>query len=188
MLSALLLVSSSSAHVSLVPNSGAASGGYFQTSADAENLIVRSRSAADNAVPSGNGTMVGALARLYYLTGNDAYRQRAEALIEAFAGELNRNFFPLSTYLNGAELLQAAVQVVIVGQPGAADTEALLAAVYEICQPNQVLRGVAPDETLPKDHPAAGKGQSEGKATAYVCRGTTCSLPIVDPLQLAEAL
>lgn len=32
MLSALLLVSSSSAHVSLVPNSGAASGGYFQTS------------------------------------------------------------------------------------------------------------------------------------------------------------
>ena len=32
MLSALLLVSSSSAHVSLVPNYGAASGGYFQTS------------------------------------------------------------------------------------------------------------------------------------------------------------
>lgn len=32
MLSAFLLVSSSSAHVSLVPNSGAASGGYFQTS------------------------------------------------------------------------------------------------------------------------------------------------------------
>ena len=32
MLSALLIVSSSSAHVSLVPNYGAASGGYFQTS------------------------------------------------------------------------------------------------------------------------------------------------------------
>ena len=165
-----------------------ANGGYFQTAADAENLIVRSKSAADNATPAGNGTMVGNLARLYYLTGKEAYRERAEALVRAFSGELNRNFFPLSTFLNGNELLQAAVQVVVVGAPEADDTEALLAAAHEVCQPNLVLRAVAPDETLPDGHPAAGKGQQDGKATAYVCRGTTCSLPIVDPLELAKAL
>ncbi|MEX2408942.1 MAG: thioredoxin domain-containing protein, partial [Rhodovibrionaceae bacterium] len=93
-------------------------GGYFQTAADAENLIVRSKSAADNAVPAGNGSMLGNLARLYYLTGKDAYRERAETLVKAFSGELNRNFFPLSTFLNGNELLQAAVQVAIVGPGG----------------------------------------------------------------------
>ncbi len=163
-------------------------GGYFQTAADAENLIVRSKSAADNAVPAGNGSMAAALARLYYLTGKDAYRQRAEELVKAFSGELNRNFFPLSTFLNGNELLQAAVQVVIVGTAEAEDGRALRAAAQEICQPNLVLRIVAPDTSLPRDHPAAGKGQQDGKATAYVCRGTTCSLPITDPLELARAL
>ena len=163
-------------------------GGYYQTAADAENLIVRSKSAADNATPAGNGTLLGALARLYYLTGKDAYRARAEALLRAFSGELNRNFFPLSTLLNGSELLQAAVQVVVVGQRDSEDTQRLLGAAQEICQPNLVLRSAAPGEALPEGHPAAGKGQLDGKATAYVCRGTTCSLPISDPLELAKAL
>jgi uncharacterized protein YyaL (SSP411 family) len=44
-------------------------GGYFLTSKDAENLIARTRHAADNATPAGNGTLLGVLARLWYLTG-----------------------------------------------------------------------------------------------------------------------
>ena len=43
----------------------AAQGGYYQTASDGERLIARPRNASDNAVPSGNGTMVGVLARLY---------------------------------------------------------------------------------------------------------------------------
>ena len=37
--------------------------------------------------------MTEVLARLYYLTGNAAYRERAEASIAAFSGEVVRNFF-----------------------------------------------------------------------------------------------
>ena len=45
-------------------------GGYFFTADDADALIVRTKTAIDNATPSGNGTMVGVLARLWHLTGD----------------------------------------------------------------------------------------------------------------------
>jgi uncharacterized protein YyaL (SSP411 family) len=36
---------------------------------------------------------------------------------------------------------------------------------------------LTPRQTLPASHPATGMGQHDGKATAYVCIGQTCSLP-----------
>jgi len=133
------------------------------------------------------------LARLFYLTGKPAYRERADALAAAFSGELTRNVFPLARFLNSAELLASATQVVIVGRRGEPATDALLAAVTKLCLPNRVLQVIDPDEALPAGHPAAGKGQvsSTGTtpvATAYVCHGPACSLPITDPDALAKAL
>ena len=61
-------------------------GGYFFTADDAEALIVRTRTAADNATPAGNATLVQVLARLFYLTGQERFRERAEATIATFAG------------------------------------------------------------------------------------------------------
>ncbi|MCH7634702.1 MAG: thioredoxin domain-containing protein, partial [Proteobacteria bacterium] len=90
-------------------------GGYFYTAADAQDLITRTKTAADNATPSGNGAMAGVLARLYFLTGKETYRRGAEAVIGAFAGELGHNFVPLTTLINNNEFLQSAVQIVILG-------------------------------------------------------------------------
>ncbi len=164
------------------------SGGYFFTADDAADLIVRAKNANDNAVPSGNGTMLANLARLYLLTGDDAYRQRGEALRTAFAGELQRNFFPLATLLNASELFDRAVQVVVAGEPGAADAEALADAAFASGNPNLVLQYAAPGSGLPESHPAHGKGLVGGKAAAYVCRVQTCSAPISDAAALLEEL
>jgi uncharacterized protein YyaL (SSP411 family) len=165
-----------------------ANGGYFFTADDAGDLIVRTKNAADSAIPSGNGTIVGVLARLHHLTGETAYRDRADALVAAFAGEIGRNVFPLATLLNNNELLQSALQVVIVGRRGEDGTEALLRALAGRSLPNRVLTVLPPGETLPPKHPAAGKPQIDGRATAYVCRGPTCSLPIAEPGGLGQAL
>ncbi|WP_340116361.1 thioredoxin domain-containing protein [Pelagibius sp. 7325] len=171
----------------------AENGGYFLTADDTPDLILRTKTAYDSAVPAGNGTVLGVLARLFYLTGKPAYRERADALTNAFSGELTRNVFPLASFLNSAELLASATQVVIVGRRGDAATDALLAAVTKTCLPNRVLQVIAPGEALPAGHPAAGKGQAVGpdnaaRATAYVCHGPACSLPITGPDALAEAL
>jgi len=163
-------------------------GGYFFTADDTPGLLLRTKTANDSATPAGNGSVLGVLARLFYLTGKTAYRERADQLVSAFSGELQRNFFPLATFLNSAELLYSAVQVVIIGRRGDADTDALLAALDGLCLPNRVLQVVAPEGSLPPGHPAAGKDAAGGRATAYVCHGPACSLPMTEPERLAAAL
>jgi uncharacterized protein YyaL (SSP411 family) len=163
-------------------------GGYFFAADDTADIILRTKNAADNATPSGNGALVGVLARLFYLTGEDRYRARADEVIATFSGELDRSFFSLATLLNSNELLQTAQQIVVIGDRAAADTRALAAAVFGRSLPNRILSVIAPAGRLPEGHPAAGKTQVAGRATAYVCRGTTCSLPITAPSGLSQAL
>ncbi len=165
-----------------------AAGGYFFAADDTADVIVRNKSAVDHATPAGNATMVEVLARLFYLTGKSPYRDRADALMGAFAGEVQRNFFPLASFLNAGEFAQNALQIVIVGERGEADTDALLITLRAHSLPDLVLSVIAPGQQLPDSHPAAGKGQENGRATAYICKGTVCSLPLSDPTSFDKAL
>jgi uncharacterized protein YyaL (SSP411 family) len=152
---------------------------------DAADLIVRGKHCHDNAVPAGNGTLVGVFARLWILTGDPAWHDKADRQVAAFAGELESNFFPLMTLLNGYETLQSAIELVIVGDRAAPATEALRRAVYAKSLPNKVVRRLAPDAALPADHPAAGKGLVDGKPALYVCRNLSCEAPVTDPAALS---
>ena len=166
----------------------AGEGGYFYAPDDAEANISRTKTAHDSATPAGNGTLVGVLARLHHLTGEAAYLERAEALVKAFSGELERNFSPLATLANNSEVLRRAVQVVVCGAPDDDGTRALVDAVFATSLPNRVLARLAPGDALPLGHPAFGKGQQDGKPTAYVCVGPVCSLPVTEAKALRAAL
>jgi len=165
-----------------------AAGGYFFAADDTEDLIARVKTANDAAVPSGNGTMVGVLTRLALLTGDDQYRRRAAAIIAVFAGELGRNFFPLATLINNAELAMKPVQIVLVGKPDDTAFAELRRAVYQVSLPNRIVQAIAPGGALPEGHPASGKGLVRGRAAAYVCDGPVCSLPLVEPQALVDSL
>jgi hypothetical protein len=165
-----------------------AENGYFFAAKDTEGLIARAKTAADSAVPAGNGTLVGVLTRLAILTGEEAYRRRAEAIVETFSGEVARNFFPLATLLNNVELLEKPLQIVVVGERKHPLFQGLLRAVYNVSLPNRVVLTLPPGASLPVGHPAHGKGLVDGKSAAYVCDGPVCSLPITDPHSLLETL
>ncbi|MBL4614431.1 MAG: thioredoxin domain-containing protein, partial [Magnetovibrio sp.] len=62
-------------------------GGYCLSARDVTDVITRTRQSADNAVPSGNGTMADVLARLYLITGDDQFRDRCDDVINAFPAE-----------------------------------------------------------------------------------------------------
>ena len=163
-------------------------GGYFFTADDTEALIVRTKSANDNAVPAGNGSLVYVFARLWALTGEDIYRQALDTQIGAFAGEIERNFYPLGTFLNGIDFAMGIVQITIVGARDDSDTKALLVALNGVSLPNRLVQVVAATEALPPSHPAAGKTRLGDAATAYICIGPTCSLPVTEPAALTTAL
>ena len=163
-------------------------GGYFFAAKDTEGLVARPKTAADSAVPAGNGTLVGVLSRLAMLTGEEAYRRRAEAILTTFSGEVARNFFPLATLLNNVELLTKPLQIVLVGKRGDPAFDALCRTVYSVSLPNRVVLSLPPGRELPSDHPAHGKGLVDGRAAAYVCNGPTCSLPLTEPQALIDSL
>jgi hypothetical protein len=162
--------------------------GYFTTADDVTDVIIRQKSTADNATPNGNAIMIEVLSRLYHLTGKADYARRPMQLITAFSGEITRNFFPLATYFNSIEYHLNCQQIILIGQRDVADSAALLQVIHRHALPTHLLQVLAPDSPLPPHHPAAGKTQIDGLATAYLCRGQTCGRPITDADALALAL
>jgi uncharacterized protein YyaL (SSP411 family) len=163
-------------------------GGYFLTADDTPALIVRPKTAQDNATPAGNGVMVEVLARLHHLTGEAAYARRAEALVAAFAGSAQQSPFAFPTLLAANALLRDATQVVVMGERGTPDTEDFLKTIYSSDTPDIILHVVGRTSGLPEIHSARGKRREGGRVTAYICRGTTCSLPITDLEAFRQAL
>ena len=140
---------------------GRGGGAYFFTADDTEALIARTKTAQDSPNPSGNGVMVGVLARLFYLTGKSHYRERAERIVAAFAGDVERQVFGFAALINGNELLQRALQIVVRGAHGEADTDALLRAISGVSLPNKVLLVVPPEARAARR--ASGRRQGPGR-------------------------
>ncbi len=163
-------------------------GGYFFSADDTDDVIVRTKSAQDQAVPSGNGTIAGVLARLFLLTGNRAHRERAETVIRAFSGEIGRNIFGLGGILAAHGLLGEGRQIALIGERADPRLTALRKAVNDVSLPERVSWVVPPGAEFPIGHPLLGKIAVDGKPTAYICRGPSCSLPITDPAALRAAL
>ncbi len=161
-------------------------GGYFFTAADAPALIIRRRTVSDDATPAANGTLPGILTRLGLMTGKDEYLAKADALIRAFAGELQQNIFPLGSFIASLDTRLRPVQVVLIGS--AEETASLARAAFTVSCPARVLIRAADGASLPASHPAHGKTALDGKPTAYICIGETCSLPVTDAAALIEEM
>jgi len=171
-------------------------GGYFLSADDAHDLMARTRNAFDNATPSGNGTMVENLARLFYLTGDEAYREKADIVVDIFTRYPPEHYINMPGVLMGYELLAKAVQIVVIAPHHShgddPDRSRLVQAALRAGIPQMVLMQIEPGMNLPASHAAAGKEMAVvdglARATAYVCIGRTCGLPVTDAGVLAAQL
>ena len=76
-------------------------------------------------------------------------------------------------------------EVAIFGDPGFADTEALIDTTFAAFRPNLVVASGDSTSTVPL---LADRKRLDGKATAYVCRRFVCQQPVTTPEALAEQL
>ncbi len=162
-------------------------GGYFTSADDATDVLVRGRSAGDNATPSGNGMLAEVQAMLFHLTGQGHWRIRAEATISAFTGKPEA-LAAMPGILMAADLLTEGAAVVVAGDP--ADPQAQALARAALARPDAALvvsRAATPD-AVPSGHPAHGKGPVDGRPAAYVCRGGSCGLPVTEAADLVATL
>jgi len=164
-------------------------GDLFLTPSDGEPLAHRPRSDHDGATPQASGLAVLGLARVAELAGRDDLGGVAEQVLRTWAFVLERAPHAFPTLVRAVALRHRGLCVaVVVGDPAHPGTRALAGRARIALAPEDAVV-VTPPEGAPPPGLAAswleGRAMREGRPTAYVCRGRTCSLPITDPASLA---
>jgi uncharacterized protein YyaL (SSP411 family) len=160
-------------------------GGFFFTAHDAETLPQRPKPFMDESLPSGNGVAARGLLKLGHLLGETRYLDAAERTLRAAWPTLTKHPHACCTLLLALdEFLHPRTHVVIRAAEGDE------AAAWQCA-----LSDLAPDAAdvyrIPADASAlpsilAAQAYHVG-GRAYVCRGTQCLPPIVDPQALHDA-
>lgn len=166
----------------------AASGGFFDTSDDHEDLITRPRTLEDNAMPSGNAMATFDLLRLTGLAIEPRYAEIARRNLSQVQTLLTRYPLGFGQWLTALDYaLTKTKGIAVIGDLNRTDTQEMLAICTAEYHPHQVL--------------AAGKSEGEhavpllqdrapvnDKPTAYVCTEFTCQAPVTSPPDLSELL
>ena len=155
-------------------------GGFFTAPDDAGDLIMRSRTAQDNAEPSANGVLVEVFARMHSLSGDDIWRRRAEAILHAFAGDCLRNVFAHAALLNGYDSLLNGVTATLLGDRADAALRPFIDAWRGVSLPGGALRVIGDTDSLGANDPARAAADSLAPPAALVCARQSCSLPLTD--------
>ena len=171
-----------------------ARGGYFNSAAGDTNLVLRLKDDYDGAEPTAGSVAAMNLYRLSAIA-SDAEAMRARALQTILAAKHQWEKAPhaLPQMLCALELaLEPARQVVIAGDPQAADFRALAAVLYERAGARRSVLaadGGAGQRWLAARAPwLAEMKPVNGKATAYLCEHFTCRPPENEVAGLRAAL
>jgi uncharacterized protein YyaL (SSP411 family) len=165
-------------------------GGFYDTGADHERLIVRPRNLFDNAVPCGSSVAIEMLLRLAVLTGEPRYGTAATRALRPMADLMARHPGGFGRFLCALDFqLGPVVEVALVTPRGASDG-ALAREVFGRYLPNRAVAGmVAGDTAAATGIPLLeGRQAVDGRATAYVCENYACQLPVTEPAALARQL
>jgi uncharacterized protein YyaL (SSP411 family) len=170
-----------------------ARGGFFTTSDSAEILLMKKKEIYDGAIPSCNSVAFENLVRLAHLTGDATYEQLASELSRTFAAPVNQSPSAHAWFLCALDSALGPVHdVVIVGERDGKDTTAMINGLREQYLPHVL---IVFRQLNDNDHLLAGLAPfthdlnpPEGKATAYVCTGHACAVPVTDLHQLLELL
>ena len=171
-----------------------ADGGFFYTSADHKDLLVRTKPFFHGAVPSGNATATLVLARLSKLLDDREYAAKADAVLASMAEPMQRQPRAHLDLLVAADFHLGPVREIAIAGPADGErTRSLLEIIHTRFLPNKILALAPPDaaaaEQAARRVPLVeGKTMRSGETTVYVCEGFTCKRPVTDATELKQLL
>jgi len=161
-----------------------ANGGFWQSPAGTNDLILRVKDDYDGAEPSGNSVATFALLKLAAITGREEFRQPAEATLQLSAHRLQQQPAALACMLQALDFwLDEPRRVVIAGDVRSKKFRELLRAAHSVYQPHKIILG-----NIGAVEPFAKTLPDKEEAMAYVCSGTSCQPPTTEPARLQELL
>jgi uncharacterized protein YyaL (SSP411 family) len=173
-------------------------GNFFFTSDDHEQLIVRTKSLYDLAIPSGNSMAASTLLRLYHITRNINYLLKAEQIMSAGAKAAAENPFGFGQLLNAIYLyIRKPIEITIIGtsMKKPKDLEQMSDWLGRQFIPNSIIAlvkdqsqldglkkypffdGKKVENTIQTRRISADNGPLNAEH-AFVCKNFSCSLPI----------
>jgi len=165
-------------------------GGWFSTTGKDESVLLRLKEDYDGAEPAASSVSVMNLLTLSHLA--DGFSEKIDRTLGTFAARVSQSGRVVPMLLASLSVYHAGTpQLVIVGDPAAQDTKALLEVFRHRYRPSTIVVPLAPAdakrvaELLPW---IAGMKQAEAKATAYLCRDFTCASPTTEPAELGRIL
>ena len=123
------------------------------------------------------------LVRLAVLAGDDAWRAKADRLIEGILSAAERNLFGHIALLNALDLRLRGAEIVATGP----EAERFAQAALKLPFLDRIVLRAASAADLPAAHPAQEKLKATSASAAFVCVGERCSLPVTEAEQIAEA-
>ena len=158
-------------------------GGFFDIPEDPGaigNLAVRDKPIGDNVAA------VDALINLYSVTHRPKYREVAETALSAFVPLYGKYGEAAAGYGVAVQrLLNAPIEISVVGQPGAPDTEALVLAAATVPYPHVRTRLI--DTSDPERLAAEGYWPGD-PAQVFICLDTVCLAPVSEPGDLHKTV
>ena len=167
-------------------------GACFESPAGDPSILVRMKDGFDGAELAGNSIAALVLVRLAGITGREDLREKSERIVSFHARRLAGNPWAMPQMLVAMDLFtRPGRHIVIAGERGAPDTDAMLDAASTGARPFDDVLFIMPDshERLARVAPfTATLRASEGRATAFVCIDRACRLPTTDPEALTAQL
>lgn len=165
-------------------------GGFYDTSRDGDQLLLRPKDIQDNATPSGNALACDALLKLAEFTGEGKFRDLAEKSLRLVVGMATRYPTAFGRWLSAADMaLGKTKQVAVVYEAGGQGiAEKMIRVVQSRFRPNVIVAASA--YPPPEDAPALLRDRplKDGKPTVYVCEGFVCKNPVTAISELEELL
>ena len=153
-------------------------GAFYFTSNDHEQLILRSMTFNDEAIPSGNGIAAQALFRLGLLSGNGVYLASSENCIKTAYAHLQTHALNHCSLLNALEdLINKPVTIILRGEPQ--QLKEWQASTHKGYAPALMCFAID-SSTTPPD--TLAHKQCKGDICAYICEGMQC-LPVITDKQ-----
>lgn len=158
-------------------------GGYFMTSNDAEELIIRPKEIYDGAIPSGNSVSFMNLVRLGKITANPIYDEFATSQAKAFADKVKSSLPGSTMFLSALDFAMGpSAEIILVGNDEDLKSSEMLLYIRKKFIPNKVVVFKSIDDNQSQLSELAqytnNYSRLEGKLTVYACENYNCKLPV----------
>ena len=162
--------------------------GFFFTSKQSEELIIRSKEVYDGAIPSGNSVSANNFIRLGRILSSLDYEKIAYDLTDSFAPNLNRYSIGSTMMLQAINFMDGpSFEVIITGDKK--QSKSIIDFIQKHPQPNKVLIFKSDKENQEmlsylKKYPSENNGETK----VYICQNYSCQLPTNDINKIKELL